>query len=335
MPSSITSKSLAPVAVTMGDPAGVGPLLVIAAWELRKKREIPSFRFFGAPEVFKAHGLEIPISIAYSQSAILDGGGDSFDSLPTYPITLKGRTVPGIPDKRNAGPIIKSIETAVRAAENGQASAIVTCPIHKKTLIDAGFKYAGHTDFLGELTGATPVMMLANDQLKVVPITTHIALKNVSKSLTKKKIIKTIKIVAKDLASRFGIANPRIAVTGLNPHAGEGGALGSEEIKTIIPAIKALTEMGYQVAGPFPADTAFTPAMRMKYDVFFAMTHDQALIPIKTLDYRKAVNITLGLPIVRTSPAHGTAFDLIREGRTPDPESFIQALLWAERLAGK
>ncbi len=305
------------IAVTMGEPAGIGPRLVAAAWAQRKERNIPRFTFFGAPDVFKAHGLDIP-----------DGGDFS-----TYPVALKSPVVAGTPDARNAASILKSIETAVRAVEKGEALAVVTCPIHKKSLLDAGFKHAGHTNFLGELTGATPVMMLANEDLKVIPITAHVALKNVSKLLTKKLIITTAKIVAKDLVERFGIANPRMAFTGLNPHAGEEGALGSEEIQTIIPAIKELQEMGYQAQGPFPADTAFTPAMRMKYDVFLAMTHDQALIPVKTLDSRKAVNITLGLPIIRTSPAHGTAFDLIRDGRTPDPESFIQALLWAERLA--
>ncbi|MEE8258270.1 MAG: 4-hydroxythreonine-4-phosphate dehydrogenase PdxA, partial [Sphingomonadales bacterium] len=274
-------------------------------------------KFFGAPEVFKAHGLDIP------------GGGD----FSTYPIALKSPAVAGTPDVRNAASIIKSIEMAVRAVEKGQASAVVTCPIHKKSLLDAGFNHAGHTAFLGELTGATPVMMLATEDFRVVPVTTHVPLKNVSKLLTKKLIITTAKIVAKDLTERFGIAKPRLAFTGLNPHAGEEGALGSEETRTIIPAIKELQAMGYHAQGPFPADTAFTPAMRMKFDVFFAMTHDQALIPVKTLDYRKAVNITLGLPIIRTSPAHGTAFDLVREGRTPDPESFIQALVWAKRLA--
>ena len=306
-----------PIAITMGDPAGIGPLLVATAWSQRTVRHIPGFKFFGAPEVFKAHGLDIPV------------GGD----FSTYPVALKSPVVAGTPDARNAASIIKSIEMAVRAVEKGQASAVVTCPIHKKSLLDAGFNHAGHTNFLGELTGATPVMMLATEDLKVVPITAHVPLKNVSKLLTKKLIITTAKIVAKDLSDRFGIANPRLAFTGLNPHAGEEGALGSEETRTIIPAIKELQAMGYQAHGPFPADTAFIPAMRMKFDVFFAMIHDQALIPVKTLDYRKAVNITLGLPIIRTSPAHGTAFDLIREGRAPDPESFIQALVWAERLA--
>ena len=281
----------------MGDPAGVGPLLYDMALEARADRALPAFELIADWSLIKAH------------------------------------VVPGTPNPKNSKAILSSIQAAVKAAIAGKAAAVVTCPIHKKSLLDAGFKHAGHTAYLGELTGATAVMMLATEDLKVVPITAHVPLKNVSKLLTKKLIITTAKIVAKDLVERFGIANPRMAFTGLNPHAGEEGALGDEEIKTIIPAVKELQDMGYQAEGPFPADTAFTQTMRMKFDVFFAMTHDQALIPVKTLDYRKAVNITMGLPIVRTSPAHGTAFDLINAGGTPDPESFIQALLWADRLA--
>ena len=282
-----------PIAVTMGDPAGVGPLLVALARAQEKSRHIPGFVFLG------------------------DGTS----------------AAPGVPDTANAKAIIKSIEDAVRMAVNGKARAVVTNPIHKKSLMDSGFKHKGHTGFLGELTGATPVMMLANDELKVVPVTGHVALKDAIKLITVERIVETAEIVARDLEGRFGIHKPRMAFTGLNPHAGEEGALGNEEIKTIIPAIKMLQAKGYQAQGPFPADSAYTAAMRMKFDVFLAMTHDQALTPVKTLDYRKTVNITLGLPIVRTSPAHGTAFDLVKAGDAPDPESFIQALLWAERLS--
>lgn len=283
-----------PIAVTMGDPAGVGPLLVAEALRQSKTRNLPAFKYFS---------------------------------------NLKKVSKPGTPDAKNAPAILKSIEDAVAAVQKGEASAVVTNPIHKKTLIEAGFKHAGHTGLLGELTGAEPVMMLANDELRVVPVTVHMPLKDVPGALTKKRIVETAKIVAHDLERRFGIQNPRLALTGLNPHAGEEGKLGDEEIKTIIPAIKEIQALGIFAEGPFPADTAFSAAMRMKYDAFLAMTHDQALIPVKTLDFRGAVNITLGLPIVRTSPAHGTAFDLVKEGRTPDPESFIQALIMADRLS--
>lgn len=314
----------------MGDPAGVGPSVTANAWSERTQRGLTPFVYIGASRAIAAHYPGLPVQEVSSP----DEASKVFShALPVLPCPLKANVTPGNPDRHNTGAVIHSLDLAVKEALAGNVSAIVTSPVHKSSLLEAGFSHPGHTGYLGARTKATPVMMLANDELKVVPITTHIALKNVSKSLTKKKIIETAKIVAKDLTTRFGIPNPRMAFTGLNPHAGEEGALGSEEIKTIIPALKALEDMGYQVAGPYPADTAFTPEMRRRFDVFLAMTHDQALIPIKTLDFRTAVNVTLGLPIIRTSPAHGTAFNVLQDGRTPDPESFIQALLLAQRLA--
>jgi len=320
-----------PIVVAMGDPAGVGPRLVAEAWRQRNKRALPPFVFLGAPEVFKIHGTEIPLSITDSLSQILNG--DFAEALTVYSVPLKAEITPGSPTKKNAGPIMRAIEDGVKAIEKGFASALVTCPINKKVLLEANFNHLGHTGFLGELTGAEPVMMLANEDLRVVPVTVHLPLRDAPKILTKKRIVETAKVVARDLEKRFGIQNPRLALTGLNPHAGEEGKLGDEEVKTIIPAIEEIKSLGIFAEGPFPADTAFTSAMRMKYDAFLAMTHDQALIPIKTLNFRTTVNITLGLPIIRTSPAHGTAFDLVKEGRTPDPESFIQALLMADRLS--
>jgi len=292
MGTSQTSKR--PIAVTMGDPAGVGPLLVEAALAQSSDRRLPQFEYLYNPKV---------------------------------------KPVPGHPDVKNAAAVIASIEAAVKGTLAGKYRAVVTCPIHKKSLMDAGFRHSGHTGLLGALTGAAPVMMLAAGDFRVVPVTVHLPLKEVPKALTKSLLIETIRITAKDLQDRFKIQNPRLAVTGLNPHAGEEGKLGLEEQKVIIPALKALGAEGFMVDGPLPADTAFTQTMRIKYDCFFAMTHDQALIPVKTLDFRGAVNITLGLPIIRTSPAHGTAFDLVREGRTPDPESFIQALIMADQLS--
>lgn len=323
--------TLPPIAVTMGDPAGVGPALVAEAWRQRKTRALPPFTFIGAPEVFKIHGHDIPLKIAQSLSEISDG--DFTKALTVYPVALMAKAIPGEPNPKNARPILKSIEIGVTAIEKGFASSLVTSPINKKVLLEAHFKHVGHTGFLGELTGAEPVMMLANEEIRVVPVTVHLPLRDVPTVLTIKRIVETARIVAHDLEKRFGIHNPRLALTGLNPHAGEEGKLGDEEIKTIIPAIEEIRELGIHAEGPFPADTSFTAAMRMKYDAFLAMTHDQALIPIKTLDFRSAVNITLGLPIIRTSPAHGTAFDLVRAGRTPDPESLIQALLMAARLS--
>lgn len=300
-----------PIAVTMGDPAGIGPLLAVLAWQQKAIRYIPDFIFIGDP-------------------SCLDGQAPD---LHVIPVKTRARIIKGNPNSANAPAIINSIKIAVDMAAKGKVRAVVTNPIYKKLLLESGFKYPGHTDFLGALTNTTPVMMLANNELKVVPTTGHVPLKDISKLLTKKRIMEIAKLTANELEKHFDIHNPRMAFTGLNPHAGEEGALGDEEIKTIIPAIKTLQNNGYQAAGPFPADSAFTQKMRMKFDVFFAMTHDQALIPVKTLDIRKTVNITLGLPIIRTSPAHGTAFDLLKSDGQPDPESFIQALLWAERLS--
>lgn len=325
------NSSKPPIVITMGDPAGIGPSLVAEAWLQRSARVLPPFLFIGAPEVFQAHGYDIPLSEVFSPSEFK--AADFGKALACYPIPLKARASLGAPDKLNAGPILRSIEVGAKAIGNGFASALVTCPINKKVLLEAKFKHFGHTGFLGELTGAEPVMMLAIEGLRVVPVTVHLPLKDVPRVLTKRRIVETAKIVVRDLEKRFGIKNPRLALTGLNPHAGEAGKLGVEEIKTIIPAIEEIKNLGILAEGPFPADTAFTAAMRMKYDAYLAMTHDQALIPVKTLDFRSAVNITLGLPIIRTSPAHGTAFDLVREGRTPDPESLIQALFMADRLS--
>ena len=313
----------------MGDPAGVGPITTIQAWHARSERVLPPFVYFGGPEALKAHDPDIPLK----EITDLSQATKVFDqALPVFPCPLKAPVVPGHPDAKNARGVIKALDLATMATRAGKASALVTNPVHKASLLAAGFSHPGHTGYLGAVCGKTPVMMLANSDMRVVPATDHIPLKDVPKAITKKHLIEITEIVCHDLKEQFGIANPRMAFTGLNPHAGEGGALGHEEIKTIIPAIKALQDAGYQAFGPYPADSAFTPDMRMKYDVFIAMTHDQALIPVKALDFRSTVNITLGLPFVRTSPAHGTAFDLVREGLSPDPESLIQALLMAARL---
>lgn len=319
-----------PVALSMGDPAGAGPHTAALAWRMHRERALPPFVFVGAPEAIEAFDRDIPLEEIsdFSEAAKIFGR-----ALPVIPIALKSRVVPGHPDPAHATAVIKALEAAAKAAATGQARALVTNPIYKKALLDAGFKHPGHTDYLGKLARAKPVMMLANDHLRAVPVTVHVPLKDAIKSLSKTLIVETAMIVEKDLKARFKIANPRLAVTGLNPHAGEEGALGKEEIKIIAPAIEALRERGIDVQGPLPADTAYSDSHRMKYDAFLAMTHDQALIPVKALDFRGAVNITLGLPFVRTSPAHGTAFDLIRDGRTPDPESLIQALLMADRLS--
>ena len=243
--------------------------------------------------------------------------------------------MPGHPDGANAAAVIASIKRAVRLALAHEATAVVTNPISKAVLYAAGFPHPGHTEFLAALTGcAPPVMMLANDFLRVVPVTIHVALRAALDGLTTEAIVTTSRITAAALRTQFGIAAPRLAMAGLNPHAGEGGAMGNEEALLIAPAIAALRAEGIDVTGPHPPDTMFTPAARAGYDAAICMYHDQALIPLKTLDMASGVNITLGLPIIRTSPDHGTAFDIAGTGRA-DPASLIAALRLAATLAEK
>ena len=246
---------------------------------------------------------------------------------------LAAAAQPGRPDPANAPAVIASIEQAVRLVQDGAASAVVTNPINKAVLYGAGFAYPGHTEFLAALTGAAlPVMMLANDFLRVVPVTIHVSLRAALDGLATAGIVATGRITAAALRAQFGIAQPRLAVAGLNPHAGEGGAMGTEEAALIQPAIDLLRAEGVHVTGPHPPDTLFTPAARATYDAALCMYHDQALIPLKTLDMASGVNVTLGLPIIRTSPDHGTAYDIAGTGRA-DPASLIAALRLAATLA--
>ncbi|MEX0301936.1 MAG: 4-hydroxythreonine-4-phosphate dehydrogenase PdxA, partial [Leisingera sp.] len=245
-----------------------------------------------------------------------------------------GSSAKGAADPANAAGVIQSIETAVRLVQSGEASAVCTAPIHKKALIDgAGFAYPGHTEFLAALADRERVvMMLASEQLRVVPATIHIALSEVPKALTPALLREVIEITAAGLRDRFGISAPRIAVAGLNPHAGEGGAMGSEELDWINELIQQMQGEGLGVTGPHPADTLFHAAARARYDAAVCMYHDQALIPIKTLDFDRGVNVTLGLPFIRTSPDHGTAFDIAGTGQA-NPTSLIEALKLAQRMA--
>jgi 4-hydroxythreonine-4-phosphate dehydrogenase len=243
----------------------------------------------------------------------------------------------GRPDPAFASATIESIERAVGYVRSGEASAIVTNPIAKHVLYEAGFRFPGHTEFLGALAAqwgerAQPVMMLWSRELSVVPVTIHIPLADAPGALTRELIASTARIVAADLHDRFGIARPRLAIAGLNPHAGEGGAMGREEIETIGPAIAELRAEGLDVSGPHPADTMFHAAARARYDVALTMYHDQGLIPIKTLAFDTGVNVTLGLPFIRTSPDHGTAFDIAGKGLA-NPTSLIEAARLAARLA--
>jgi 4-hydroxythreonine-4-phosphate dehydrogenase len=245
-------------------------------------------------------------------------------------IPFAGDMTPGLADPRNAAGVIQAIETGVSLVQSGQATALCTAPINKKALIDgADFAYPGHTEFLAALGGKERVvMMLASERLRVVPATIHIALADVPSVLTPELLRETIEITAAGLTNQFGIPQPRIAIAGLNPHAGEGGAMGKEELAWINDLVAQLQRDGFALSGPHPADTLFHAAARANYDAAIAMYHDQALIPIKTLDFEQGVNVTLGLPFIRTSPDHGTAFDIAGQG-IANPDSLIAALRMA------
>lgn len=312
------------LALTMGDPAGIGGELTASAWRALRQGG-PAFAAIDDPA--RLSGPVRAVETLAEAAAVFP------DALPVLPQPLPAAAVPGRPDSANAAATIASIERAVRLAQAGEATAVVTNPISKAVLYAAGFPHPGHTEFLGALTGcALPVMMLANDFLRVVPVTVHVSLRAALDSLTAEAIIATARITATALRDQFGIAAPRLAVAGLNPHAGEGGAMGDEETALIAPAVAALWEEGIAATGPHPPDTLFTPAARAGYDAVICMYHDQALIPLKTLDMASGVNVTLGLPIIRTSPDHGTAFDIAGQNRA-DPASLIAALRLAATLA--
>ncbi|PJE37264.1 4-hydroxythreonine-4-phosphate dehydrogenase PdxA [Pseudooceanicola lipolyticus] len=316
----------APIALSCGEPAGIGPELALRAWQVL--RDSCPFVWIGDPRHLPP---DSPVAELDDPAQAMDA---SATALPVLPHRFAAPATPGIADPRNARGVIEVLERAVGLVQSGAAAALCTAPIHKKALIDgAQFAYPGHTEFLAALAGVERVvMMLASDQLRVVPATIHIALAQVPQVLTPALLRATIEITARDLTRRFGLARPRIAVAGLNPHAGEGGAMGGEELDWIAPLIAELAAEGLQITGPHPADTLFHAAARARYDVAVAMYHDQALIPIKTLDFDRGVNVTLGLPFIRTSPDHGTAFDIAGKGLA-NPSSLIEALKLAQRMA--
>ena len=327
-----------PLALTQGDPAGIGPDIALSAWLARKQYDLPPFLFIGDPVVLalRARRLEIDVALCETDAA---GALSVFDdALPVLPIAAGMDVVAGMPHVATARATIASIETAVSLCLDGAVSAVVTNPIAKAVLYEAGFGFPGHTEFLADLatraTGRsyTSVMMLAGPKLKAVPVTVHIPVKDVPSSLTQELIVDTCRIVAADLRGRFGLSAPRLAVAGLNPHAGEGGALGSEDEEIIHPAITRLRAEGIDAFGPLPADTMFHDEARRRYDVAICMYHDQALIPAKALGFDDSVNVTLGLPFVRTSPDHGTAFGIAGEGIARDT-SLVAALKLAAEIS--
>lgn len=327
-----------PLALTVGDPAGIGPEIAIAAWAGRKTDHVPAFYLLADPGLIQSRARLIGADIELAETTPAQAVSCFGHALPVVALDASFADTPGLPHTANAAGIVEAIDRAVADCFSGQAAAVVTCPIAKKPLYDAGFRFPGHTEYLAHLaaqhtgTPATPVMMLAGPDLRTVPVTIHIPLSEVPKALTKNLILETVRITARDLQRRFGLENPRIAVAGLNPHAGEGGAMGVEDEYVIRPAIEELRAEGLDVFGPLPADTMFHPRARAGYDVAICMYHDQALIPAKTLAFDEAVNVTLGLPFIRTSPDHGTAFDIAGKG-IARPDSLIAALKLARHLA--
>ena len=305
----------APIAITMGEPGGIGPEIAVAAFQKFGGRiGKHALKLVGDPDVFRALG-DVPVSAILASRKVA--------------VARK----PGFADSANTLAVTDAIDTAVNLAIKGAAAAVVTAPIHKASLMQGGFEYPGHTEYLAQLTGADrAVMMLAGGGLRVVPLTVHIPLAQVPGKITQRGIVETGEIVLNALKSDFGIERPRLAVAGLNPHAGESGEIGREDIEIVAPAVEALRGTGYEVRGPLSADTMFHAAARAKYDAALCMYHDQALIPLKTLAFWEGVNITLGLPIERTSPAHDTALDVAGQGKA-DPRSMIAAIELAAKMA--
>ena len=326
-----------PLALTIGEPAGIGPDIAIQAWLRRNELKLPAFYLLGDRDFLgkraKALGLELKLADVRAENA-----SDAFaDALPVVATGHIATARPGQPDHTSAGTAMASIRQAVGDVLAGRASAVVTNPIAKSVLYRTGFRHPGHTEFLAELaaTGGhtpQPVMMLWSPALVVVPVTIHVPLREAIAQLSTDLIVTTVRIVNAALKARFGLAHPRLAVSGLNPHAGEDGMLGTEERSIVAPAIEILRAESIEVTGPLPADTMFHDAARKTYDCAICMYHDQALIPVKTLAFDDAVNVTLGLPFVRTSPDHGTAFDIAGTG-SANPSSLIAALRLAARLA--
>jgi 4-hydroxythreonine-4-phosphate dehydrogenase len=324
-----------PLALTMGEPAGIGGEIALQAWRRRAAEGLAPFFIIDDPRrlaaLAGALGLDVPVAEIAAPGAAVEIFPEA---LPVLPLGRPVAAQPGRLDPANAEAVLESIRTAVALARRGEAAAVVTNPIHKQVLMEAGFRHPGHTEFLAELSESkrAPVMMLACSELRVVPVTVHLPLRRVPEVLTTALIVETGTTTAEGLQRLFGFARPRLAVAGLNPHAGEGGQLGKEDDAVIRPAVVALGQAGIEAFGPLPADTLFHAAARRGYDAALCMYHDQALIPIKTIDFEGGVNVTLGLPIIRTSPDHGTALDIAGQGKA-SPASLLAALRMAAEMA--
>ncbi|CAK0753747.1 4-hydroxythreonine-4-phosphate dehydrogenase [Azospirillaceae bacterium] len=322
----------APLAVTMGEPAGIGGEIALSAWRLRRSNDVPQFFIIDDPERLARLARHMGADYAVEAISRPEETARVFDfALPVLPISVPGGVCPGRPDSRHAAAVIESIDRAVALTQQKRAAAVVTNPIQKSALYHAGFRYPGHTEYLAALAGVEvgrPVMMLVGGDLRVIPVTIHIPLAKVIDTLCSSMIVHCGRVAARALREDFGLDCPRLVVSGLNPHAGEEGEIGREEIDVILPAIQTLREEGVHVEGPLSADTLFHALARTRYDVALCMYHDQALIPVKTLDFESGVNVTLGLPFIRTSPDHGTALAIAGTGQA-SPKSLISALKMA------
>lgn len=323
--------AVAPLAVSMGDPAGIGPEVIAKAWAAREAASLPPFFAVGDVRAIERvwPGPVAPITDLRAVAGAFD------TALPVLTVEDGGDIVPGRPDADGARCALHSLELAVGLTRSGAAAALVTGPVSKAQLYDIGFSHPGQTEFVAERFGVAKenaVMMLAGPSLRVVPMTTHVPLADVASLLTTELVVAKGRATARGLRRNFGVAEPRLAFAGFNPHAGESGALGREEIEILEPAIAQLREEGIDATGPFAADTMFHPRARAQYDAALCCYHDQALIPLKALHFDEGVNITLGLPVVRTSPDHGTAFALAGQNRA-EPGAMIAAIAMAASAA--
>ncbi|MBK3397878.1 MULTISPECIES: 4-hydroxythreonine-4-phosphate dehydrogenase PdxA [Methylobacterium] len=327
------------LALTQGDPAGIGPEITLRAWLAREEHGLAPFFVIGDPEFLGSIAARLGFAVPLVAVEPEEAAAAFARALPVVrlPGGLTVAAEPGQPDPASAAGTLASIDEAVRLVQAGRAPALVTNPIAKHVLYEAGFRHPGHTEYLAALAAApgaappTAVMLLWSEDLAVVPVTIHVALRRVPDLLTADLVVETARIVDRDLRSRFGLAAPRLVLAGLNPHAGEAGTMGTEDRDVLAPAVERLRAEGIAITGPHPADTLFHARARATYDVALAPTHDQALIPIKTLAFDEGVNVTLGLPFLRTSPDHGTAFDIAGKGLAM-PDSLIAALKLAGRL---
>ncbi len=327
-----------PLALTMGEPAGIGGEISLKAW-LSRDEGVPPFFLIDDPERMRRLARRLSLAVPVEAVDDPDETEEVFSrALPVLSLDTPVEATLGEADPAHARAVISAVETAVGLTRESRAAAVVTNPINKKALYQGGFRFPGHTEFLASLAGggARPVMMLASSRLRpplrVVPVTVHVSLAKAVQAISSDLIVETGTVTARALQREFGIEKPRIAVSGLNPHAGEGGALGSEEMEIVAPAIVQLRQKGLNVWGPVSADTLFTEGGRRNYDAALCMTHDQALIPIKALDFEGAVNVTLGLPFIRTSPDHGTALDIANAGGASEA-SLVAALKMAAHMA--